>query len=315
MGGSLPSTAVTGAPHGANSRATDAYEAVVGALESESIAQPRTRVGAESGPGRAIAARYNRRVIGIIATTCKGRAHGLGRMKRKALLEIRLSKGEHMKLARTHHRVLLISAVVVLAVIVNACLTGKYTTSRDKTAKGAGIGAVAGAIIGAVVGEGEADEILAGAAIGAGIGAGIGSYMDAQEEKLARIPGTTVERVGDDTLLVRFDSDVLFTVDSAMLEGESQQTLQNVAVVLNDFPKTAVVVQGFTDSTGSNEHNQALSERRADSVRTFLAGQQVDPSRMASIGYGEEHPVASNDTSEGRRLNRRVTILIKGKAR
>ena len=68
-----------------------------------------------------------------------------------------------------------------------------------------------------MIGEGHADKILIGAAIGAGLGAGVGSYMDAQEEKLARIPGTTVERVGSDKLLVRFSSDVLFDTDSAML--------------------------------------------------------------------------------------------------
>ena len=87
-------------------------------------------------------------------------------------------------------------------------------TKRDKTKKGAAIGAGAGAVLGAVLGEGELDEILAGAAIGAGIGAGIGSYMDKQEEKLAQIPGTTVERLDDDMLLVHFESDVLFAVDS-----------------------------------------------------------------------------------------------------
>ncbi len=196
-----------------------------------------------------------------------------------------------------------------------SCMSGAYTTKRDKTAKGAGIGAAAGAVLGAVVGEGEADKILAGAAIGAGIGAGVGSYMDAQEEKLARIPGTTVERVGKDKLLVRFASDVLFAVDSSQLSGQAQGTLRDVSQVLLDFPKTAVVVQGFTDSTGSEEHNLALSERRARSVMNDLIGQGVDPARMTAIGHGESHPVATNETARGRQLNRRVSILLKGKAR
>ena len=181
--------------------------------------------------------------------------------------------------------------------------------------KGAGIGAVAGAVAGAVIGEGDADEILAGAAIGAGIGAGIGSYMDAQEEKLARIPGTTVERVGSDKLLVRFSSDVLFDIDSAILVPASRASLDQVAIVLNDFPKTAVVVEGFTDSTGSEEHNQALSERRADAVSSYFVSSGVHAGRMTAIGFGEDHPVAGNDTEAGRQQNRRVAILIKGKAR
>src|SRR6185295_13026579 len=91
------------------------------------------------------------------------------------------------------------------------------TTSRDKTAKGAGIGAAAGAATAVIAGKREADQILIGAAIGAAAGAGVGAYMDAQEERLARIPGTTVERIEDDMLLVRFDSDILFTPDSASL--------------------------------------------------------------------------------------------------
>jgi len=206
-------------------------------------------------------------------------------------------------------------SITIIAVAGTACLSGSYTTSRDKTATGAGAGAVAGAVVGAVVGEGQADQILAGAAIGAGIGAGIGSYMDAQEEKLARIPGTTVERVGSDKLLVRFSSDVLFSIDSAILAPDSRDTLAEVAVVLNDFAKTAVVVEGFTDSTGSEEHNQALSERRAKAVSSYFVDSGVNADRMTAIGFGEDHPVADNATEAGRRQNRRVAILIKGKAK
>jgi len=208
-----------------------------------------------------------------------------------------------------------VGVLLIVAVVGTACLSGKYTTSREKTAKGAGIGAVAGAVVGAVVGEGHADRILAGAVIGAGIGAGIGSYMDAQEEKLARIPGTTVERVGSDKLLVRFSSDVLFDTDSAILVADSRTTLDKVALVLKDFPKTAVVVEGFTDATGSNEHNQELSLRRAAAVSSYFVDGGVAAGRMTAIGYGEDHPVAGNDTDAGRQQNRRVAILIKGKAR
>jgi outer membrane protein OmpA-like peptidoglycan-associated protein len=188
-------------------------------------------------------------------------------------------------------------------------------TERDKTKKGAGIGAAAGAVLGAVLGEGEADEILAGAAIGAGIGAGVGAYMDRQEEKLAEIPGTQVERLDEDMLLVKFDSDVLFAFDSAELSAESRLTLTEMSEVLLEYPKTAVVVQGHTDSTGSEEYNQRLSERRAEAVRLYLIDEGVVPGRVNAMGYGETAPVASNASEDGRALNRRVNILLKAKAR
>jgi outer membrane protein OmpA-like peptidoglycan-associated protein len=189
-----------------------------------------------------------------------------------------------------------------------------YTTKRDRTWKGAGVGAAAGAAGAVLAGKREADEILAGAAIGAVVGGGVGAYMDRQQEKLARIPGTTVERVGEDTLLVHFDSDVLFDVNSAIIDSDGQGTLEDVAQVLGEYPKTAVVVQGHTDSTGSEEHNQELSERRATSVRNYLIGRGVDADRLAAIGYGEGFPVASNDSESGRSRNRRVDILLKANA-
>ena len=192
---------------------------------------------------------------------------------------------------------------------------GERETRRDKTKKGAAIGAAAGALLGAVLGEGEADEILAGAALGAGLGAGVGAYMDRQEEKLAQIPGTTVERVGDNMLLIHFESDILFRVDSASLNQTSRETLDAATEVFMEYPKTAVVAQGHTDSTGSEEYNQSLSERRATAVKNYVVGRGVDIARVTSLGYGESQPVTDNGTSEGRRLNRRVDILLKAKAR
>jgi outer membrane protein OmpA-like peptidoglycan-associated protein len=208
-----------------------------------------------------------------------------------------------------------LAAGVAAAVLAAGCasVTSPYTTERDKTVKGAGIGAASGAAIALVKGEREADEILAGAAIGAAVGAGVGVYMDKQEERLARIPGTSVERVADNLLLVRFDSNVLFDVDSAIIGGGGQASLGEVASVLNEYPKTAVVIQGHTDSTGSEEHNQALSDRRAGAARAFLIGRGVNSGRLSAVGYGEGYPVASNDTSSGRQLNRRVDILLKAK--
>jgi outer membrane protein OmpA-like peptidoglycan-associated protein len=206
-------------------------------------------------------------------------------------------------------------AIVLVASLGCASTTNPYSTQHDKTIKGAGAGAATGAIGAVLAGKREADQILAGAAIGAAVGAGIGAYMDAQEEKLARIPGTTVERVSEDTILVHFASDVLFAVDSAVLNTGAQASVAEAAAVMNEYPKTAVVVQGHTDSTGTEEHNQALSERRAGAVESFLIARGVAADRIASIGHGEGAPIASNGTESGRRQNRRVDVMLKAKAR
>ncbi|HWM89143.1 MAG TPA: OmpA family protein [Thermoanaerobaculia bacterium] len=206
---------------------------------------------------------------------------------------------------------------LMLALLAGCASSGArepYVTKRDRTWKGAGIGAAAGAAGAVLMGKREADEILAGAAIGAVVGGGVGAYMDAQQEKLARIPGTEVERVDEDTLLVHFENDVLFGVDSSALDSDGRMTLEDVSGVLEEYAKTAVVVQGHTDSTGSEEHNQDLSERRAESVRRYLAGLGVDPDRLAMMGFGETSPVASNDSDSGRQQNRRVDILLRAKA-
>ena len=149
---------------------------------------------------------------------------------------------------------------------------------------------------------------------GGAVGAGVGAYMDAQEERLARIPGTHVERVEQDTLLLRFDSDILFQPDSAQLGPATRGTVEEVADVLSDYRKTAVVVQGHTDSTGPANHNLNLSQRRAETVESALVSHGVAPQRVVASGYGETMPVATNSSERGRQLNRRVEILLKAKA-
>ncbi len=205
----------------------------------------------------------------------------------------------------------LITAVAVSC----ASVREPYTTKRDKTKKGAAIGAATGAVVAVLDGEKKAEEILAGAAIGGALGAGVGAYMDHQEEKFARIPGTHVERLEENLLLVRFEDSILFDVDSAIVKSGSRGTLNEVASVMIEYPKTAVIVQGHTDSTGSEEHNQDLSERRAKSVYNHLIGAGIAADRMTSVGYGEGSPVASNDTAAGRQQNRRVDLLLKAKAK
>ena len=209
-----------------------------------------------------------------------------------------------------------IIALTLLASLTfgTAAVEAQRVTRRDRTWKGAGIGAVIGAAGAYAKGKREADEILAGAAIGGVVGGAIGAYMDRQQERLARIPGTSVERLGDDTLLVHFDSDVLFGTGSSRLEGDGRSTLTDVAEVINEYRKTAVVVQGHTDSQGSEETTYDLSERRARSVESYLIGRGVDSQRITAVGFGESAPVASNGSSYGRAQNRRVDILLKAKS-
>ncbi len=226
-----------------------------------------------------------------------------------------------MNETRNRQRVACWTASLLILVLLGACVSGTaaprrdpYVTKHDRTWKGAGIGAAAGAAGAILAGKREADEILAGAAIGGAVGAGVGAYMDAQQEKLARIPGTSIERVDDNTLLVHFENDILFNVDSATLDGDGRSTLDQVSGVLGEYPKTAVVVQGHTDDTGSEEHNQSLSERRATSVKGYLVNRGVDPDRLSAIGYGEGYPVTANDSESGRQQNRRVDIMLRAKA-
>jgi outer membrane protein OmpA-like peptidoglycan-associated protein len=104
--------------------------------------------------------------------------------------------------------------------------------------------------------------------------------------------------------------DVLFGTDLARLNADGMRTAQKLADVLQQNPQRTVLVEGFTDSTGAADHNQALSERRATAVQTALQDLGVARTRVAIRGYGESHPVASNDNSQNRQLNRRVEIVL-----
>lgn len=210
------------------------------------------------------------------------------------------------------NRLLVIGLAALL--LASGCATTPSDDPYAQTKRGAAIGAAIGAAAGLFVGDGELDEILGTAAVGAGLGAGVGLYMDKQEQALEQIEEVEVERIDDETLRINFDSDILFAVDSAVLSPQSMASLDEFARVMRDFPQTAILIQGYTDSTGSEQYNMQLSERRAKSVHNHLALRGVEQGRMAAIGYGEGYPVADNATPEGRAQNRRVSILVKGKA-
>ena len=158
--------------------------------------------------------------------------------------------------------------------------------------------------------DGASAATGSGGAVGAGVGAGIGVYMDKQQQALEEIEEVDVERLDEETLRVNFDSDILFAVDSSVLSADAKYSLDDFAAVMLEYPKTAILIQGHTDSTGSEEHNMELSIRRAQSVAAYLGNENVMPTRFQIMGYGETQPIATNDTDYGRQQNRRVDIAI-----
>jgi outer membrane protein OmpA-like peptidoglycan-associated protein len=202
-------------------------------------------------------------------------------------------------------KALIMLFVAVLSVFITpACNTSRAT-------KGAVIGAGAGAAAGAVLGKkNKAAAIIFGAAVGGVAGALIGDYMDKQAAKIQEdLDGATVERVGEG-IIVTFDSGILFDHDSYSLKPATQENLTNLSGTLIKYDDTDVNVLGHTDATGTAEYNEGLSKRRATSVKTYLSEKGVAGSRMAIEGHGETDPVASNETAEGRELNRRVEVVI-----
>ncbi len=214
------------------------------------------------------------------------------------------------------------SSIVVAglaALALTACSTVDPYTGQSGLAKGAGgamIGAGSGAVVGAIVGSATGNDPRIAALIGAGIGgltgAAVGHYMDQQEAELRaqlQSTGVSVTRVGNQIIL-NMPSNITFDVDSATVQPGFNQTLVSVGLVLKKFNKTIVDVYGHTDDTGSDAHNQDLSQRRAVAVATILANQGIDQRRFYIEGKGETDPIASNATETGRQQNRRVEIQI-----
>ncbi len=191
--------------------------------------------------------------------------------------------------------------------LLTAC-AGPQTNTGKGALYGAGGGAAAGAL---------AQSTLIGAAIGAAVGgaagAGVGHMMDKQEAEyrnaLAASDAAAVRREGD-LLAITLKGDVTFDTDSTTVRPGLYSEIDRIANVMVRYPQTLIQVEGYTDSTGSEAYNQRLSERRAEAVKNLLVQRGVDPSRIYAIGFGENMPIATNDTPEGRQLNRRVEIKV-----
>lgn len=212
-------------------------------------------------------------------------------------------------------KIILIALIAVF--VISGCAT---MDQQNKTTKGAvygaGGGAVAGAVVGGIIGrdaKAAAIGAAAGAAIGGLAGAGVGRMMDNQEAEMRQALATSEEvavRREGDLIALTLKGDVTFDVDSDVVLPGLYNELDRIAQILIKYPQTTIVVEGHTDSTGSDAYNQGLSERRALSVQRLLVDRGVAPARISTVGYGETRPVATNDTPEGRQMNRRVEIRV-----
>lgn len=212
----------------------------------------------------------------------------------------------------------IILTMVTAMVFVSGCKTLDAYTREEKTSnttKGALIGAGIGAVIGLISGDDAVERrqrALIGAGVGALAGGSVGYYMDKQEAELrAQLEGTgvSVHRNGDNITL-NMPGNVTFATASSDLSPAFFDVLNSVGKVLDEFDQTVVEVAGHTDSRGTDEYNQALSERRANSVANYLTGQGVMRERLITVGMGERYPVADNGTMAGQQANRRVEITM-----
>ena len=207
-----------------------------------------------------------------------------------------------MKLIR--HFILLLSLFGIL---------GSGCKTMNRTQKGAVIGAAGGGAIGAVIGRAAGNTAMGaiiGAAVGGAAGAIIGRKMDKQAEEMKEVLGDAEVRREGEGIVILFKEKVLFGFDRSDLNTGAQTNLNKLVNILQKYPDTDIQIIGHTDSKGSDEYNQGLSQRRSSAVATYLGGQGITSSRLSTKGMGESDPVASNDTEEGRAQNRRVEFVI-----
>ena len=200
-----------------------------------------------------------------------------------------------------------------------ALITGcSATRSANKKQKGAVIGATGGAVIGGILGNniGKGNNTALGAIIGAVVGGVAGGYigdrMDRQAERIEEeIPGAEVTRVGEG-INVTFteDAGVYFDTNKSTVKGASATTLDKLAGIFKEYPKSNVLVEGHTDSAGPEDYNMKLAQQRAESVTNYLIAQGISPTRFTTKWYGENQPKADNATAEGKAKNRRVELAI-----
>jgi len=204
--------------------------------------------------------------------------------------------------------------IAMTAAVLALAACEPTTQDNQRTRSGAAVGAIAGGLLGAGTGSGRDDRLAraaVGGIIGAGIGGAIGATLDRQAADLRRDLGSNIDvRNTGSELIVTMPQDILFAIDSAVVRPDLQADLRALARNLNSYPDSTIRVIGHTDNTGAAAYNQSLSERRAGAVAAVLRNAGVSQNRLVAIGRGEDQPIASNLTAQGRQQNRRVEIVI-----
>jgi outer membrane protein OmpA-like peptidoglycan-associated protein len=200
----------------------------------------------------------------------------------------------------------LVLSTLALALTIGGCAT------NNNTQNGAAIGAVVGALLGKATGDNDKSRYVWGAAVGALAGSAIGNYMDKQEAALREeLADTGIEVVRDgDNLLLVMPGDITFATNSAAISPNFNPVLQDVALVVNEYEKTVLLIKGHTDDTGTEQYNQMLSERRANAVKNLMIAYGVNSQRITTVGLGEYQPKVPNTSETNRQLNRRVELEI-----
>lgn len=226
------------------------------------------------------------------------------------LQEINFKNTKKMK------KITLYTLITVLSfgTVLTSCEAVKNT---NNTQRGAGIGAVAGGVLGAVLGNnlGKGGNGALGAVLGGVVGGVAGGVIGKKMDKQAReiqtaIPGAQVERVGEGIRLVLGENSVRFDTNKSTLTAAAKANLDKLVPVFQSYADTDIVIYGYTDSSGKVEYNQTLSEQRAASVKSYLAGKGLNTSRFTTTGLGIADPIASNETAAGKAQNRRVEFAI-----
>jgi outer membrane protein OmpA-like peptidoglycan-associated protein len=207
-----------------------------------------------------------------------------------------------------------LATLVLFSTLFTSCDSLKNT---NKTQRGVGIGVAAGAILGAVIGNnvgkggnGALGAVLGGV-LGGAIGGVIGHKMDKQARQISEaLPGATVERAGEGIKLTLGENSVRFDTNKATLTNAAKANLDKLVPVFKEYSQTNIQIFGYTDSTGKEEYNLALSQKRADAVKAYLATKGILADRFTITGMGIADPVATNDTDEGKSQNRRVEFAI-----
>jgi outer membrane protein OmpA-like peptidoglycan-associated protein len=201
--------------------------------------------------------------------------------------------------------IMFLSAALLITMVMGCAWSNKAKGG----AIGAGAGGVAGGVIGKQLGNTALGAII-GAAVGGTAGVLIGNEMDKRAAEMKQdMQGARIERVGEG-IKITFDSGLLFDVNKSDLRPQAKTNIESLAKILNKYDDTNILIEGDTDNTGTEDYNLKLSERRAQSVASYLMGFGVPNSRISTVGLGEMNPVASNDTDYGRQQNRRVEVAI-----